>query len=114
MLLIIGFDVNSLAGVVNGVLPVFPGEGDGGREAVLREHPCGIEIVFSVLGIIPAAHQAVMLAGMLHHGGDALFVETVLGGDIRHHKPLVGLPHSVEVEGESVRIHLAHRPNGVV
>ena len=64
------------------MLAVLTGESHGSCEAVLRKHPGRVEIVFAVLGVIPATYETVMLTGMLNYSRYAFLVETVLGGDI--------------------------------
>ena len=113
-LLVIGFDVDPLTCVINRVLVVLPGECQGRGKAVLREHPGRVEIVLAVLRVVPPSHETVVLTGVLHHRRDTLLVETVLGVQIRDHESLLGLSQGVEIDCESVGIHLSHRPDGIV
>ena len=83
-------------------------------KAVFREDAVGVEVVLAVLGVEPAAYKAVMFSGVLYNIGDAFAVEAVLGCGIRHNNAFCWLAHSVDIQGEAVGIHLAHRPDCVV
>lgn len=83
-------------------------------KAVFREDAVGVEVVLAVLGVEPAAYIALMFSGMLDNIRYTLAVKAVLGCGIRHYNAFRWLTHSVNIQGETVGIHLAHRPDCVV
>lgn len=85
LLLVICPDVDALGGNVHRMLAVVPGELDGCSQAVFREYAVGVEVVLSVLGVVPSAYKALMLTCVLDNSRDAFAVEAVLGGDIGNH-----------------------------
>ena len=89
-------------------LLVFAGEGEGCGEAVFGEGAVAVEVVEARFGVAPAAHVALMGAGMLEHLLDALAAEAVLRLLVGNHQAFGGLAHGVEVEGEAVGVYLPH------
>ena len=114
LLLVICPDVDALGGNIHRMLAVVPGELDGCSQAVFREYAVGVEVVLSVLGVVPSAYKALMLTCMLDNSRDAFAVETVLGGDIGNHQPLRRLTHRIDINGKAIGVHLPHSPYGVV
>ena len=107
---VVAADVDFPAEVIDRVLLVFAGEGQGGGQAVLGEDDGAVEVVFVLHGIVPAAHDVVVFMGVLDDGRKALLVETVLRGQVGDGQALGGLSQRVEAEGETIGIHLAHGP----
>ena len=95
------------------MLTVRPREGHGRGQAVFGEDAVAVEIILPVFGVVPSAHEPVVGAGVLEDGRDALLVETVLRGSIGDHNPFLRLTHGLQVDGEPVRVHLPHGPDGV-
>ena len=103
--------VDALAEVVDRMLMVFPGELERRGEAVLREDPGTVEIIFALFGIVPSAHHIVVGAGVLDNGGDALLVEVVLGFLIGYRDTFCRLAQRIQAHGEALGVHLPHRPD---
>ena len=110
-LLVVALHVDALGQVIHGMLLVLPGESQRCGQAVFREDDGAVEIIFVFQGVVPAAHDVVVGMGVLDDGRQALLVEAVLGGDIRHGQALGGLAERIEAEREAFGVHLAHRPD---
>ncbi len=113
-MLVVGPEVDALGGDVDRVLAVVPGKLDCCGEAVFREDAVGVEVILAVLRVEPAAYIAVMLSGVLDNIWDAFAVEAVLGCFIRYNDAFRWLAHGVDIQGETIGIHLPHGPYGVV
>ena len=93
------------------MLPVLLFELNGGSQRVLREQTGAVEIIESVVAVIPATDIAVVLQGMTDHALQLVARMAVLCSSVTDGYALRRAGHGMDVKRKAVGMALAESPH---